>query len=365
MRLRYTGHMLVISVGIIASFYPSRSTAWLMNYQNLLASWQRLRWWITLDGKLRIVHPWALLPGPLLMVVALMAPYRWLFFVSYVYLLCVLAAYLWVREIGPNIRLRRWLHSEWAQVGDELEERWELQNTTWLPLLWLEIEDATTLPGYTSRRVVAVGAEASYQWLTSAVCERRGVYQVGPLTAHMSDPFGLFYYEWCEEKSHQIVIYPPLVHLPPLQVPHGQSGGLAHAEMLYQHVTPVVSGLREYVAGDLLNHIHWPTVAKTQKLMVKEFDPERAGALWIVLDLHNGAYANDQPVSHTEPQAADIREDSGSVAFQKSRLKTPSALGNLNSLLELAIVLTCSMAAQALSEGRAVGLLTDDGRRRL
>src|SRR6185295_16447337 len=31
---------------------------------------------------------------------------------------------------------------------------------------------------------------------------------------------------------------------------------------------------------------------------------------------------------------------------------------------ELAVVLACSLAAQALAEGRAVGLLADDGRRR-
>jgi uncharacterized protein (DUF58 family) len=37
----------------------------------------------------------------------------------------------------------------------------------------------------------------------------------------------------------------------------------------------------------------------------------------------------------------------------------------MDSPLELAITLACSLAAQALAEGRAVGLLADDGRRRL
>ena len=46
-------------------------------------------------------------------------------------------------------------------------------------------------------------------------------------------------------------------------------------------MTPSVGGLREYIQGDPPSHIHWPTVAKTDRLMVKEFDQERAGALWI------------------------------------------------------------------------------------
>jgi uncharacterized protein (DUF58 family) len=43
---------------------------------------------------------------------------------------------------------------------------------------------------------------------------------------------------------------------------------------------------------------------------------------------------------------------------------TPTISG-MASPLELAIVLACSLAAQALAEGRTVGLLADDGRRRL
>ena len=145
--------------------------------------------------------------------------------IAYTYLLLVLAMYMWVRDLGPRIRLRRRLLVEWAQVGDELEEHWELINDARLPLLWLEIEDASTLPGYSGRRVAAAGAGDQRHWPTQARCERRGVYTLGPLTASLSDPFGLFRYEWREESVRQIVIYPPLVQLPALIVPQGQRGG--------------------------------------------------------------------------------------------------------------------------------------------
>jgi uncharacterized protein (DUF58 family) len=333
---------------------------------------QRLWRWLTLDGRLRAAQPWLFLMGPIALAFALIAPYRGLFVIAYTYILLVLTMYLWVRELGPRILLRRRLLVEWAQVGDELEEHWELINSARLPLLWLEIEDASTLPGYSGRRVAAAGIGDQHNWTTQARCEQRGVYTLGPLTASLSDPFGLFRYEWREESLRQIVIYPPLVQLPTLIVPQGQRGGLSRADILQQHVTPSVGGLREYVQGDPPSHIHWPTVAKTDKLMVKEFDQERAGALWIALDLHAGAYALSNEPQATPSQTVD--QPTGAVhnghdknvVFQRSAVdRMPSGVSKLDSPLELAIVLACSLASQALAEGRAVGLLADDGRLRL
>jgi uncharacterized protein (DUF58 family) len=319
------------------------------------ALWQ----WLTLDRRIQLVQPWVLLLGPVVLVCAFVAPYRWLFFVAYSYILLTLGAYLWVREVGPRVRLQRRLRSEWGQVGDALEEQWELFNDARLPLLWLEIEDASTLTGYSGRRVAAASSGEHQSWLTSAVCARRGVYTIGPLTTRLGDPLGLFCYQRRESDIRQIVIYPPLVRLPPLQIPQGQRGGLARADLLQQHVTPSVGGLREYVRGDMPSRIHWPTVAKTQRLMVKEFDQERAGALWIALDLDARAYtAGDMPIARAAAEPQERHEQSSAVAATVTT-STP------DSPLELAIALVGSLAAQALAEGRAVGLLADDGRQRL
>ncbi|MFL5802816.1 MAG: DUF58 domain-containing protein [Roseiflexaceae bacterium] len=333
-----------------------------MNRQTIKARWLLLRRNLTLEGRLRVARRWLLLPGPLLLLIALLAPYNGLFFIAYVYMLLVAAAYLWVREIGPRVQLRRRIRSEWGQVGDELEEQWELSNDARLPLLWIEIEDASTLPGYTSRRVAATGAGSRQTWLTSAICARRGIYEFGPLTTRIGDPFGIFHYEWRDSATRRIVIYPPLVRLPPRDLPQGQRGGLARADLLQQYVTPSVGGLREYVQGDPPSHIHWPTVAKTQRLMVKEFDQERAGALWIALDLYAGAYTTTDDRRPTTDDRSLTPEQS---AYRQSSVIAAPTVSGMDSPLELAITLACSLAAQALAEGRAVGLLAEDQRRRM
>lgn len=330
-----------------------------MRRQQLVARWRAALGWLTLDGRLRVVQPWGLLVGPLILLLALVFPARWLLYIAYVYLLLGLAAYGWVRRLGPRVELRRRLSSAWAQVGDELREEWQLHNRSVLPLLWLEIDDRSALPGYSARRVASVSGRERVAWRTTARCERRGVYQLGPLTAQLADPLGWFGYRWSERDTQQVIVYPPVVRLPLLALPRGQRGGLAQADLLQLHATPSVGGLREYVPGDPLSRIHWPYVARLGRLVVKQFDQERAGALWIVLDLDQHAYAEAADAAASAVKADAAIYSQSSAAGERLDEYRPT------SRLELAVALVASFAAQALAEGRAVGLLADDGRRRL
>jgi uncharacterized protein (DUF58 family) len=163
-------------------------------------------------------------------------------------------------------------------------------------------------------------------------------------------------YEWRQGGAREIVVYPPLVHLPRAQVPRGQRGAVVRADQLQQQITPVIGGMREYVPGDLPSHIHWPTVARRQKLMVKEFDQEQAGALWIALDLSRAAYPAGKPLVPATNESQRYTQSSIVPELLPNRWESP---------VELAVVLAGSLAAQALAEGRSVGLLADDGRRRV
>jgi uncharacterized protein (DUF58 family) len=323
----------------------------------LATHWQRLQRWFTLDQRLALARPAMLWLGLVLLLLAVLFPSRWLLYILYVHLLLLLGAYLWVRSIGPQLRLLRQIETTLAQVGDELEERWSLDNRSPWPLHWLEIDDASTLPGYQTRRVVFCEAGKQYQWRTSALCERRGSYTLGPLTARFSDPLDIFRFEWRESTTRQLVVYPPLVRLPPLVMPGGQRGGLAQADLLQLYATPSVGGIRDYAPGDPPSRIHWPQVARHGRLVVKEFDQERAGAIWLLLDLHAAAYPS------AAPAIAPLRPPN--EGFQRSTLQSVPTEYQPPSLLELAITLTAALAAQLLAEGRSVGLLCNNGQQRM
>jgi uncharacterized protein (DUF58 family) len=293
--------------------------------------------------------------GGFALLLAVALPARWLLYIGYAYLLVVAGAYCWVRILGPRLTLQRRIASHWAQVGDELEEHWTVENRSVLPLLWAEIDDESTLPDYNARRVVAAEAGERFTWRTVARCERRGVYRIGPLTARIADPLGIFQFAWRHNNTRELTIYPPLVRLPPWPFSYGARGGLAQADLLQINVTPNVAGVRAYLPGDPPSRVHWPYLARFGDLYVKEFDQEQSGALWIVLDLAAAAYATPFFALPTEPAGAGQSSVVGAPA-DVTRPATPA---------DLAVTLAASLAAQTLAAGRRVGLLCDDGRRRV
>lgn len=319
--------------------------------------WHKILSWLTLDRRLSLTRPVLLVIGSIALILGLVFPSRWMLFLVYCYLLLMLVSYLWVRILGPRLHVQRQIEGFWVQVGDELEERWSLENRSPFPLYWLELDDGSNVPGYNARRIVSSDARQQQSWRTSAVCTQRGIYKLGPLHARFSDPLDFFCFEWREQAMRQLVVYPPLVRLPTLPLPRGQRGGLAQADLLQLHATPSVGGLRDYTPGDPPSRIHWPHVARHQRLVVKEFDQERAGALWLMLDLAAAAYPTEQP---TPGMAAP--EDR---LFQSSAVQSLAVSYQPATLLELAITITASLAARSLAEGRTVGLICNDGRRRM
>src|SRR6185437_8455242 len=88
--------------------------------------------------------------------------------------------------------------------------------------------------------------------------------------------------------------------------------------------TPNIASIREYRPGDAFNRIHWPTTARTNRLMVREFELDPTADVWIVLDLNS-----------------DVHTGSG-----------------MESTEEYAVTATASLACHLLDQGRAVGLVS-------
>src|ERR671933_794230 len=84
-------------------------------------------------GKIGVAHWWAILVLPLLLAIAVVIPFNVLYYLAYLWGWLLVASWLWVRYQGSRIELKRELRSDWAQVGDELEEHWVLLNHSRLP----------------------------------------------------------------------------------------------------------------------------------------------------------------------------------------------------------------------------------------
>lgn len=270
----------------------------------------RLLWPLYLCPWLVLVH--LLNPSPVwvLLIVTLLGVYA--------------AAWFWVRRQVGSIRLERRRRGSMLVAGDSLQEEFIVHNEGVLPLIWLEMEDDSYLPGYNPSQVISCGANQKYSWRAEATCEQRGVFRLGPHKLTAGDPFGLFRMEVQGRESEALLVYPRVAQLPSMELPRGALVGRDRRRrpLAGDDRSPVVRGYRP---GDSLRHIHWPSTAHRGDLMVSEVEAEPSGDLWIVLDLN-----------------AATHRGSGAT-----------------STLEYAIVLAASLTAELLSGGdrRAVGLL--------
>jgi uncharacterized protein (DUF58 family) len=235
-----------------------------------------------------------------------------------------LVGFLWARALARGLTLYREMRFGWAHVGDRLEERFTLLNTSALPALWVEVEDHTTMPDYNVSRVTGVSGQSENRWKTQGVCTRRGLFMLGPTTLHTGDPFGLYRVTLYQPNAAALTVTPPIVPLPIIEVAPGGQVGEGRSRPNAFERTVSSSGVREYVAGDSLSRIHWPTSARKRNLHIRLFDSTPAGNWWIFLDLDE---------------------------------RTQVGQGD-DSTTEHSVILTASLTDQGLRQGRAVGLVT-------
>ena len=136
------------------------------------------------------------------------------------------------------------------------------------------------------------GAEVSHQYTLR--CERRGVYQIGPLVAVAGDPLGFSKRETVVAEPYELLVHPtvevvsdrPLTRQyedPPIRPPVSKPwpSGLEFY------------GMREYVPGDDLRRIVWRASARTGKVMVREAEQGITDHITIILDTDRGSHSRD------------------------------------------------------------------------
>jgi uncharacterized protein (DUF58 family) len=171
-------------------------------------------------------------------------------------------------------------------VGEEARERIILDNEWPLPKLWVEVQDHSDMPLHAAGFVAYLPANERRRWTVRTPCTMRGKWQLGPVTLHSGDPFGIFKLERPVDATADLIVYPATINLPEFRLPSAELPGGADLRSRTFHVTPNVSTIREYVPGDSFNRIHWRSTARTNKLMVKEFELDPTADVWIVADMH-------------------------------------------------------------------------------
>ena len=179
----------------------------------------------SLHAKMRLSSSLLPLLVGITLLLQLIAPYRgWLilfaglggaWFVSF----------LWARSLTHGMEFQREIRYGWAQVGDQLEERFTLINHGIFPALWVEVIDQSTLPDYEASQVRSVDGNSATRWRIKRLCRRRGLFSLGPTTLLTGDPFGIYTVELSHLGFTNVLITPPIVPLPFVEVASGGRSG--------------------------------------------------------------------------------------------------------------------------------------------
>lgn len=183
-----------------------------------------------------------------------------------------------------------------AEEGETITFHIEVSNHGLLPRFMVELVDhlpfvgASTGPvshdAKTLGMVAYVPGGSTRRFEVTVLCEKRGFYRLGPIGLASSFPLGLA--EARQQRNdgvQNLTIYPDIftiIGLPlrgaPSQIHRGGyllPDGAGAAEF---------SGLREYRRGDNPRHVHWPTTARLNELMIKEFEPLASACMTIAID---------------------------------------------------------------------------------
>jgi uncharacterized protein (DUF58 family) len=276
------------------------------------------------NGSLRLNSPLVPALSAVLLILLLVDPYKGWTVLFVVFGGSFLISYIWARSLAGGLSLKREMRFGWAQVGDQLEERFTLVNRSRFPALWVEILDETNMPNYWANQVRGINAEAESRWLVRSVCSQRGLYTFGPTTLRTQDLLGFFTVTLHDPTSTTMMVMPPVVTLPSIQVAPGGRAGEGTPRLNAPEQTVSSASVREYQPGDSLRWIHWPSSARRDELIVRVFEGAPAGDWWIVLDLERG-----------------VQVGSG-----------------LESTVEHGVILAASLANLGMRSGRSVGLIT-------
>jgi uncharacterized protein (DUF58 family) len=197
-----------------------------------------------------------------------------------------LLAALFVQWNRVKLTVHRHLSAVRVFPGTRVSVSLRVENHGTSTAPFLLIED--TLPSVLGRsaRVVVTGVPpGGNQTVSYGVLPRqRGRYTLGPLSTRITDPFGLAQVRMQTAIRNDLIVYPEVEDLDPWSLGmHGAGAGESTVRQLFRTASEFYT-MREYVTGDDLRRIHWPSVARTGSLMIRQDETTRRSVATLFFD---------------------------------------------------------------------------------
>lgn len=257
----------------------------------------------------------------------------------------VVLAWLAVRLPGDRIAVRRVPGVSHLPFDGEADITVDVRNDSRWATPGLVVEDAVPEPlaASPSRFVVdglKRGRTARLRYRIRGT--QRGRFALGPARLRLTDPFDVARRTRRTQRVDELVVYPRIEVLPEVgaaQLPQGRSDGDQHRVL---NLGDEFHTMREYVQGDDLRRVHWPSTARQQKLMVRQHEMPWRAETTVLLDTRGGVHT----ASTFEATVSAAASSASHFAHRKHLLRltteadrhAPAVVGRQDLLDRLAVV---------------------------
>lgn len=233
----------------------------------------------------------ALLMGVSLLVllaIALVSSFQPLYWLIYASVIGVAVGYLWAWLQSRRLETEVHELTPYPQVGQTVHLKVIVKEKAGIPRVGLH---ARLLGDFISlgNEGFNLAPRGSVTWTASGLCRRRGLNEIGSLAIVSGDPSGLLSLECRAGKPQSILVYASTVKLSRTLVEgQGTGGEIGEMGQLVGH-SATASMVRPYTPGDSMTHVHWPTTARLDQLMTKDFEGAGINEIWLFLDMQEDA----------------------------------------------------------------------------
>lgn len=234
----------------------------------------------------------------LIITVVVLLAIAWNTDITMVYIFFVVSFVMFVLSFAhlqfniPNISITREMNDT-AFEGDMLNVKMEIRNKRVLNTSFFELIDRFPAGPPDEKDVsifmLDISGKENKKISYVANCYKRGLWKVGPVRVISQDALGFFRMRQSLNVFSEILIYPSLFRVfafPPLASGSVSWMGVETAKISGD--SHEFFGIREYQPGDAMSRIHWPSTARHNKLIVKQFERNAVQEVTIILDLKKG-----------------------------------------------------------------------------
>jgi uncharacterized protein (DUF58 family) len=215
----------------------------------------------------------------------------------------LVAAALGMTWFGSNeLRTDRFVQPAKLAFGEQAEVNLVLVNrgTRRTARLRLDEQVPPALASPPEETVPGLSAGQRHEVRYRILGKQRGVSTLGPLVVELSDPFHITSRTRVVPGTATVTVRPRIVGLAHGLPLGGLSGGTGDGRPRPRPGGEDVAEVREYVRGDPLRAIHWPSTAHRGKLMVRREESPQDPRATVLLDLRASRHRGSGPTASLE-----------------------------------------------------------------